>query len=116
MHSFLTYPFKWARDRRNAEERESEFGPDDYFEGGLREGAEDNFSETMLLILLCLTVSVLIYVRTRMVDRMRRDQQGRDQDGQRAGVAEGGNGAAGAANGAFPPPGDPARDEWVILR
>lgn len=109
-------PIQWARDRRNAEERESEFGPDDYFEGGLREGAEDNFSETMLLILLCLTVSVLIYVRTRMVDRMRRDQQGRDQDGQRAGVAEGGNGAAGAANGAFPPPGDPARDEWVILR
>ncbi|KAK0460933.1 uncharacterized protein EV420DRAFT_1619466 [Desarmillaria tabescens] len=95
----------WARDRRNAEERDSEFGPDDYFEGGLREGAEDNFSETMLLILLCLTVSVLIYVRTRMVDRMRRDQQGRDQDGQRAGLM-----------GRFHRQGDPARDEWVILR
>ena len=29
----------------------------------------------MLLVILCLAVSVLIYVRTRIVDRMRRNRQ-----------------------------------------
>ncbi|KAJ7668547.1 hypothetical protein DFH06DRAFT_1182031 [Mycena polygramma] len=107
-------PIQWARDRRNAErnaeqDRETEFGPDDYM-GGRNEGGDD-FSDTVLLLLLCLAVSVLIYVRTRIVDRMRRDQQQQPQPGADGNA----NAAAAEPNGAFPPPG-PARDEWAVLR
>lgn len=35
----------------------------------------DEFNETMILVALCLMVSVLLYVRTRLVDRIRREQQ-----------------------------------------
>ncbi|KAJ6611281.1 HCP-like protein [Mycena sp. CBHHK59/15] len=102
-------PIQWARDRRNAEQdRETDFGPDDYL-GGRGEGDADEFSDTVLLLLLCLAVSVLIYVRTRIVDRMRRDQQQQPQPGVD------GNGAPARANGVFPPAG-PARDEWAVLR
>lgn len=100
-------PIQWARNRRNAEERESEYGSEDYLETGLRGGEEDDdeYSETMLLIILCVTVSVLIYVRTRIVRRMRHDQQ---QQQQQQGPAING--------GMFPPPGDPARNDWAVLR
>ncbi|KAJ6593532.1 HCP-like protein [Mycena capillaripes] len=98
-------PVQWARERKNAEQdRETEFGSDDYLTG--RGDDTDDFSDTVLLMLLCLAVSVLIYVRTRIVDRMRRDQQ---QQQPQPGVD--GN----DANGVFPPPG-PARDEWAVLR
>lgn len=106
---------KWARDRRNAEQdRESDFGPEDYFDGALRtphreEEEFDEFKETMLLVFLCLVISILIYIRTRMADRRtRRDQQrqGQNQQGQPQANGE----------GMFPPPGDPARNEWAILR
>ncbi|KAJ7287246.1 hypothetical protein C8J57DRAFT_1167285 [Mycena rebaudengoi] len=101
-------PIQWARNRRNAEQdRDTEFGPDDYM-GGRGEDADD-FSDTALLLLLCLAVAVLIYLRTRIVDRMRRDQQ---QQQQQPGVD--GNPAP-RANGVFPPPG-PERDEWAVLR
>ncbi|RDB24755.1 Protein sel-1 1 [Hypsizygus marmoreus] len=106
-------PIQWARDRRNAEqERDSDFGPEDYFEGatrgGNREDTElDDLTETFVLVFLCLLISVLLYMRTRIVDRIRRDQQeGGQQDQQ----------AQPQANGMFPPPGDPARNEWAILR
>lgn len=100
-------PIQWARERRNAEqERDAEFGPDDYLRG---DAEPEDFSDTVLIMLLCLAVSVLIYVRTRIVDRMRRDQQEQQQPRGE------GNAAPAAANGAFPPPG-PERDEWAVLR
>ncbi|KAJ7106038.1 hypothetical protein C8R43DRAFT_1165340 [Mycena crocata] len=101
-------PIQWARERKNAEQdRDTEFGPDDYM-GGRGDGEAESFSDTVLLLLLCLAVSVLIYVRTRIVDRMRRDQQQ-----QQPGADE--NAPPAGANGAFPPRG-PARDEWAVLR
>ncbi|GLB37757.1 putative protein with sel1-like repeats [Lyophyllum shimeji] len=105
-------PIQWARERRNAEqERDSDFGPEDYFEGALRGNREDiefdDLQETILLVLLCLLISVLLYIRTRIVDRMRRDQNNGQQ-----GLDEG----RAADQGVFPPPGDPARNDWAILR
>ncbi|KAJ4493785.1 HCP-like protein [Lentinula edodes] len=109
-------PIQWARDRRHAEAREAEYGGEDYLDAGLRpdEDDDDEYSETMLLVMLCVTVSVLIYVRTRIVRRMRHDQQQRQQQQQQQqeeAVPE-----APAGNGMFPAPGDPARDEWAMLR
>ncbi|KIJ65896.1 hypothetical protein HYDPIDRAFT_27117 [Hydnomerulius pinastri MD-312] len=82
-------PVQWARDRRNAEnERDSDFGPEDYFDAALRGGhrgdEEDEFAETMLLVALCLAVGVLIYIRTRLVHRARRnhDEQQPEQPRQ----------------------------------
>lgn len=72
----------------------------------MRTGGEEEFSETALLMMLCLTVAVLIYVRTRMVDRMRRQERE-----QRAGENHQGN-----ANGVFPPPGDVRREDWAVVR
>ncbi|TFK74016.1 HCP-like protein [Pluteus cervinus] len=108
-------PVQWARDRRTAEqERDNDFGPEDYFEGALRGGHReedaDDFRETMLLVFLCCLVSVLLYIRTRIVDRMRRDQQ-RQQEQQAVGGQQ-----PERRDGLFPGPGDPARDEWAILR
>lgn len=77
--------------------------------GGQRgEGAEeeDDFVETMLLLALCLAVTLLIYVRGRWVERLRREQ-------------EQANGAAAQPpndGGVFPPPGDPARQDWAVMR
>ncbi|TFY81441.1 hypothetical protein EWM64_g2573 [Hericium alpestre] len=107
----------WARERRNAEnERDSDFGPEDYFEGALRGGHRgeeeaDEFTETMVLVGLCLVVTFLLYIRGRMVERMRRDQ-GRQQ--QPNGGAE--QQQQQQDGGLFPPPGDPARDDWAIAR
>ncbi|KJA28931.1 hypothetical protein HYPSUDRAFT_33390 [Hypholoma sublateritium FD-334 SS-4] len=106
-------PIQWARDRRDADrEREGDFGPEDYFDGTMRgnDAEIDEFGETMLLVLLCLVISILLYIRTRIVERMRRDvreQEGQGANGQN--VAQNGNG------GLFPPPGDPARNEWAIF-
>ena len=103
---------QWARERRDADrERESDFGPDDYFDGAGRGRdreevvAVDEFGETILLILLCLVISVLLYIRTRMVERMRREQ--REQNGQPPA-----NGNAGL----FPPADDQGRGDWAVLR
>ncbi|KAF8653295.1 hypothetical protein AX16_003996 [Volvariella volvacea WC 439] len=110
-------PVQWARNRRNAEhDRDSDFGPEDYFEGALRGGHRgeedvDEFQETMLLVLICALISVLLYVRTRIVDRMRRDNQREAQQGQQQQQQQQERG-----NGLFPPPGDPARDDWAIMR
>ena len=103
---------QWARNRRDAErERDSDFGPEDYFEAalqGVREDDIDEFSETLLLVSLCLVIAALLYIRTRIVERMRRDQ--REPNGQNQ------NQDQGNPNGVFPPPGDPARADWAILR
>jgi SEL1 protein len=74
--------------------------------GGNREDIEiDDASETFLLILLVLAIAILLYVRTRIVERMRRDQGEQRPQGQQA-----------QNHGVFPPPGDPARHEWAIQR
>lgn len=121
-------PVQWARERRQADaDRESaDFGPEDYFDGAMRgqryrEDEEvDEFTETMLLVVLCLMVSILLYVRGRWVDRIRREEERRRQA---AGGQQGQQGQQGqnhdqgqGANGVFPPPGDPARDQWAVLR
>lgn len=94
---------QWARDKREAEDA-GDFGPEDYFEGATRVhgDAEDNgeFVETLFLIALCLLVSGLIYLRGRWVERQRRENNNPlPEDG-----------------GLFPPRGDPARQDWAILR
>jgi len=65
----------------------------------------DEFSETMILVALCLMVSVLLYVRTRLVERIRREQEAApapNGDGQQEqGHPLGRN---------IPPPGDAVRD------
>ncbi|KAG2069617.1 HCP-like protein [Suillus decipiens] len=103
-------PVQWARERRNAEnERNADFGPEDYFEAAIRGGHQreeevDELTETLLLVALCVLVALLIYVRTRIVRRTRgqEQEQQQDQGGQRD-------------LGVFPPPGDPARQEWHIV-
>lgn len=121
-------PVQWARDRRRAEaENEGDFGPEDYFDAATRghryreEEEVDEFAETMLLVVLCLMVSVLLYVRGRWVDRIRREEEERRRQANGNAPNVGGqpgqqqqNGAN--PNGVFPPPGDPARDDWAVLR
>ena len=112
-------PVQWARDRRQADadrDRDGDFGPEDYFDAALRgnryrEGEEevDEFAETMLLVVLCLVVSVLLYVRGRWVDRIRREEEERRRQLGEAGPPR-------QQGGVFPPPGDPARDDWAVLR
>lgn len=64
----------------------------------------------MVLLVLCLMVSVLMYVRTRWVERRRREQEERNgAGGPQPAHNQGGLGV-------FPPPGDPARDEWAVMR
>ena len=106
---------QWARERRNAEqERDSDFGPDDYFEGALRGGhrgeyeGHDEFGETMLLVALCLAVSVLLYVRTRLVERVRRETEGNGANNNN----NNGDGQQQPAAAAFPPGPDP---NWGML-
>ena len=111
--SNLWINLQWARERRDQErERDSDFGPEDYFEGalqgGIREEDVDEFGETMLLVLLCLTISILLYIRTRIVERMRREQRDRQPNENQQ--------DQGNPNGVFPPPGDPARADWAVLR
>ena len=113
-------PVQWARERRRAEaDHDGDFGPEDYFDGAIRgqryreEEDVDEFAETMLLVVLCLMVSILLYVRGRWMDRIRREEEERRrQQGGAGQQVQQQNGA----NGVFPPPGDPARDDWAVLR
>ncbi|KAI0827882.1 HCP-like protein [Trametes gibbosa] len=109
-------PVQWARERRQAEaDRDGDFGPEDYFDAAMRgnryreEEDVDDFAETMLLVVLCVLVSVLLYVRGRWVERLRQEEEQRRQ-------ANGQPPRAQPDRGVFPPPGDPAQDEWAILR
>lgn len=120
VHFLLTFRLiedsQWARERRDADrEREGDFGPEDYFDGTMRGGNRDDaeldeFGETMVLVVLCLVISILLYIRTRIVERMRRDQREQGQAGDQQAPPNGPDG------GVFPPPGDPARNDWAILR
>lgn len=70
------------------------------------EPTDDELFETMLLVILCLAVSTLMYIRNRWYERRRREEEerrGQQPDQQNAG-------------GLFPPRGDPARREWEVLR
>ncbi|KAF8270495.1 hypothetical protein EI94DRAFT_775294 [Lactarius quietus] len=106
-------PVQWARDRRNAElDRDSDIGPEDMFDAALRGGHRgeeeaDEFVETMVLVVLCLIVSLLLYIRGRWVERLRREER---QQRQQQEVREERD------EGLFPPPGDPARDDWAVPR
>ncbi|KAI0294401.1 hypothetical protein BC826DRAFT_1012129 [Russula brevipes] len=106
-------PVQWARDRRNAElDRDSDLGPEDMFEAALRGGHRgeeegDEFVETMVLVVLCLIVSLLLYIRGRWVERLRREEQQQRQQVEQREERDG---------GLFPPPGDPARDDWAVAR
>lgn len=110
--SFLTSVSQWARDRRNAEqERDSDLGPEDYFEGALRGGNREgdtlgDITETLVLIMLCLAISVLLYVRTRIIDRLRREQDQRPEEQRQPD----------ANQGVVPPPGDAAQNDWAVVR
>ena len=62
----------------------------------------------MILVALCLMVSVLLYVRTRLVDRLRREDERQGGNGEQQQQQQ--------QRGQAPPPaGDPARDEWRII-
>ena len=67
----------------------------------------DEFVETMMLVVLCLIVSLLLYIRGRWVERLRREER---QQRQQQEVREERD------EGLFPPPGDPARDDWAVPR
>lgn len=123
--SALTMNFQWARDRRNAEnDRDGDFGPEDYFDGAIRgahrgQGEEDvdEFAETMLLVFLCLMVSALLYFRGRWVERMRRDEQ----EPQPQGAPNNGPPPAPPPvpqpqQGMFPPLPDNPPQGWEMLR
>lgn len=110
--NFCLSCLQWARERRDAE-RDTDFGPEDYFEGAMRGGNRqdadtDDFGETMLLVSLCIVISILLYIRTRIVERMRREQRNQGQGGEQP--------AQNGDRGVFPGPDDPARQDWAILR
>lgn len=82
------------------------------FEAAMRGGHRgedegDEFVETMMLVVLCLIVSLLLYIRGRWVERLRREE--RQQRQQQEAREE-------RDDGLFPPPGDPARDDWAVPR
>ncbi|ETW74893.1 hypothetical protein HETIRDRAFT_412780 [Heterobasidion irregulare TC 32-1] len=62
----------------------------------------------MMLVVLCLTVSVLLYIRGRWVERLRREERQQQNEGQVQQQEDRG----------LPVPlrGDPARDDWAVLR
>ena len=72
--------------------------------GGHRgEDEQDEFFETMILVVLCLIVSLLLYIRGRWVERLRREEQQQRRQLEQHEEQE---------NGLFPPRGEPARDDW----
>ena len=82
------------------------------FEAAMRGGHRgedegDEFVETMMLVVLCLIVSLLLYIRGRWVERLRREEW---QQRQQQEIREERD------DGLFPPPGDPARDDWAVPR
>lgn len=86
------------------------------FDAALRGGHRgeedgDEFVETMMLVVLCLVVSLLLYIRGRWVERLRREEQQ-----QRRQLDEREEQQQQQDNGLFPPPGDPARDDWAVPR
>lgn len=107
---------QWARERKSREndrDRDTDFGPEDYFDGALRGNRErgdedDELAETMLLMSLVMMIAGLFYLRNRWVERLRQDgeeRRRRQQEQVQGGVPP-------------PPPGPPgpAVDGWAPLR
>ncbi|KZV81209.1 HCP-like protein [Exidia glandulosa HHB12029] len=69
-------PIQWARDRRAAAQdataANDDYGPEDYWDGD----EEDEFADTLILLLLCATVTALIWARGRWAERRRQEEQG----------------------------------------
>jgi len=105
---------QWARERRNAEqERDSDYGPEDYFEGASRNGRgaenKSNIFIDMIFVVVVLFILFLFYKRfIRSGLALREFEDGRDHNDDEPAMAQN--------RGLYPPPGDPARDEWAILR
>jgi len=102
---------QWARERRNAEqERDSNYGPEDYFEGASRNGRIKKYILIDVILLgVVISFSVFFYkrfLRPGAVFREFEDEQ--DYNDDEPVMAQN--------RGLYPPPGDPARDEWAILR
>jgi len=105
---------EWARDRKNQEQdRDPDFGPEDYFDAALRGNRErgeedDELTETMLLISLVVMIAGLFYLRNRWVERLRRDEEERRR--RRQDQVQGGTPP--------PPPGapEPVVDGWAVLQ
>jgi SEL1 protein len=108
---------QWARNRRREEdERDGDFGPEDDFDGALRNGGDAGDTETLILFALVAAVLVLMVVRARIAERLRREaarQPGGPAPPQ-PGQAPRPPGDADA--GLFPGPNDPARQDWAVLR
>lgn len=118
----LTYNSQWARERRQAlnNELEGDFGPEDYFDGAMLGGTrggempQEEMTEILFLFGILAVVTVLMIVRQRLVERIRR---------QEAEIArlEGGVDAVRQhiqaqppAPAAFPQP-DPPAEDWHML-
>ncbi len=72
--------------------------------GGHRgEEEQDEFVETMILVVLCLIVSLLLYIRGRWVERLRREEQQQRRQLEHREERE---------NGLLLRPEEPARDDW----
>ena len=57
----------------------------------------------MILVVLCLIVSLLLYIRGRWVERLRREEQQQRRQLEQREERE---------NGMFPHAGEPARNDW----
>ncbi|KAG8705956.1 ERAD-associated protein [Ceratobasidium sp. 395] len=90
-------PIKWGRQRGQEIERERgeadmDYLPEDFFDGmtarqrprgGEDDDEDDEFLETVFLVVLCAAISGLIYLRGRWVAQRAEEQRGQDgQDGQ----------------------------------
>lgn len=83
-------PIKWGRQRGQELERERgeadmDYLPEDYFDGmtarrprGEGEEEDDDFLETMFLVVLCAVISGLIFLRGRWVARQTEEQRRRE--------------------------------------
>lgn len=102
---------QFARDRRLAEEeRDSDWGPEDYFDGAMRGGRreggpnprDEEFIETMAIAGLVFAVAGLIWLRRRAYRGVRRLQEEEEREDRQRGL--------------FPAPEDPARQDWAVMR
>ncbi|KAG9090808.1 hypothetical protein FRC07_012014 [Ceratobasidium sp. 392] len=90
-------PIKWGRQRGQELEREREgdmdYLPEDFFDGmtarqpprGDGDDEDDEFLETVFLVVLCAVISGLVYLRGRWVAQRaeeQREREGQQQDGQ----------------------------------
>ncbi|CAE6466148.1 unnamed protein product [Rhizoctonia solani] len=85
-------PVKWGRQRgqeleRERGEQDMDYLPEDFFDGMTArrqnqdgEDDDDDFLETIFLVLLCALISGLVYLRGRYVQRQQREEQEQDRN------------------------------------